>query len=180
MVKKPLFTIRSAKAEDARGVSKVHVQSWRETYTNIVSHSHLSSLSQSEKHKMWQEILSESSPHHFSYVAMVDEKIIGFVTGGPAREMAYEYESELYALYLLKDFHGFGIGKSLFQKLSTSLINIGMKSMYLWVLRENKSSSFYTAMGGKKAGEKNDKIIGENLVEDLYFWGNDEFRFHFE
>jgi L-amino acid N-acyltransferase YncA len=166
------FLIREANVQDASGIARVHVNSWIETYTGIVPDSYLSTLSKAKRQEMWESIISSNKSKQYTFVAEVNGEIIGFVNGGEAREKEHGFEGELCAIYLLQSHQGQKIGKAMFQKLTESIKNDSMKSMYLWVLRDNSTIKFYKGMGGTKGTEKVDEIGGKELLEDLYYWEN--------
>ncbi|MBP1084252.1 hypothetical protein ACFFJQ_06655 [Bacillus capparidis] len=47
-----MFNIRKATKEDAAEIAKVHVDSWRTTYKNIVSDTYLAQLNYEDREKM--------------------------------------------------------------------------------------------------------------------------------
>lgn len=49
--------IREAELVDAPGIAKVHVDSWRTTYKNIMSDDFLSHLSYEQRTKLWEKTL---------------------------------------------------------------------------------------------------------------------------
>ncbi len=169
MTAKPYkVSIRLAQPSDSKAIAKVHVQSWQETYEGIIPADYLANLSVEQRESMWTEILSSPNPDHV-FVAMVDDEVVGFISGGSARE-EHGFDAELYAIYLLKKFHKRGIGKELFNHLKASLRQNGFSGMYLWVLRDNATTEFYRAMGGKIGAQKEETIGGKALIEDLYYW----------
>ncbi|PFG04962.1 GNAT family N-acetyltransferase [Bacillus sp. es.034] len=116
---------RKAELKDAGGLAYVHVCSWRTTYRGIVSKDYLESLSIVEREKRWVSILSDS--HHTYVCEKEDGKIVGFVSIG--KERSGNYEGELYAIYLLEDYQGKGIGKALFEMARGELKNMGFNSI---------------------------------------------------
>src|SRR5215472_11643535 len=106
--------IREARLEDATGIAKVYVDGWRTTYPGIVSDVHLASMSYEHYTRHWARILCTSDG--FIYVAE-DElgNIVGFIWGGPERNGDSLYKGELHAIYILKSYHGQGLGRRLTQ-----------------------------------------------------------------
>ncbi|BCB05389.1 GNAT family N-acetyltransferase [Bacillus sp. KH172YL63] len=131
--------LRKAVLQDAKGVAHVHVESWKTTYRGIVSNEYLQSLSKDSKEKKWSDILSNT--HHTYVCELEDGEIAGFVSFG--KERSGEYEGELYAIYLLEEHQGKGIGKKLFEIAMKELKTQGFNSMWIWVLKENPSKQFY-------------------------------------
>ncbi|CAN7245001.1 N-acetyltransferase family protein [Rossellomorea sp. LjRoot5] len=151
---------RKAELQDAGSLAYVHVHSWRTTYRGIVSEDYLESLSIVEREKRWVSILSDA---HYTYVCeKEDGEIIGFVSIG--KERSGKYEGELYAIYLLEDYQGKGIGKALFDIARGGLKNMGFNSMWIWVLKENPSKHFYY---------KYNPVL---LKEEILTIGNEEHR----
>src|SRR5690242_10386589 len=104
--------IRPARVEDAAGIGRVHVDSWRTSYKGIVPAEVLNNLSYERREEMWRNSLSNPERKNYDYVAVDEqERIVGFVTGGPLRDGDPSYESELHAIYLLKEVQGQGIGR---------------------------------------------------------------------
>jgi ribosomal protein S18 acetylase RimI-like enzyme len=162
--------IRKAKISDAFGIANVHIESWKETYSKIIPDEYLSSLSKIDRQKMWEQIIQENKLGQYLFVAIVGGNIVGFVSGGKAREIEYGQEGELYAIYLLKIFHGKGMGAALFMKLVDSFKRNPIKGMYLWVLKDNATLKFYEKMGGIRGLEREDEIGGKKVMEVLYYW----------
>jgi ribosomal protein S18 acetylase RimI-like enzyme len=167
----PMVEIRKAIQDDVSGIAKVHVDTWRSTYQDIVPASFLESLSYSKRGAMWTDVIKRNDPNSHVFVAIDDAKqVVGFTAGGPSREKDYPYDGELYAIYLLKEHQGQGIGRRLFQATTAHLSSRQLKGMMLWVLEENATKRFYEAMGGVSCGEKTIEIGGKALKEIAYGW----------
>lgn len=162
--------IREARAEDASGIARVHVESWRTTYVGTISDSYLSSLSASELEPRWRERLC--SARSVAFVAeTADCEIIGFATGGPREEKEFsEYDAELYTLYLLRGYQRNGLGGGLFTAVTNELHRSGRNSMLLWVLSSNSARQFYERLGGSLLGDQEIEIAGVRLTEVAYGW----------
>jgi len=163
--------IRLAHANDADGLARVHVDSWRVAYKGIVPDEHLASLSYEKRAGRWRESLSNADSASFVYVAQGDDgTIIGFAGGGPERDGDPNYTGELYAIYLHPDYLRRGIGRQLAQTVARRLIEMGLSSMLVWVLAQNPSRQFYEALGGEYLYEKTIEIGGASLIEIAYGW----------
>ncbi|MGM0754274.1 MAG: N-acetyltransferase family protein [Bacillota bacterium] len=156
------FRFRKADLKDAPGLAHVHVHSWRTTYEGIVSGEYLQSLSIEEREQKWVQILSGS---HHTYVCEQDNgEIVGFVSFG--KERSGEYEGELYAIYLLEEYQGKGIGKELFGIAAKSLKKQGYNSMWIWVLKDNPSKHFYYTFKPELIKEEVLTLGGESHQEE--------------
>ncbi|GAE36213.1 GNAT family N-acetyltransferase [Halalkalibacter akibai] len=165
---KDSLKIRKAVIADAKGIGKVHVDSWKTTYENIVPAEFLSNLTYESREKVWINEI----PKGGVYVAenSVGE-IVGFSSGGKERSGKYKgFDGELYAIYILKKYQGKGIGKALVQPIINEITGMGLNSMLVLVLKDNSSRLFYEALGGKKLDEVEIKIAGKRLSEYVYGW----------
>ena len=166
-----MTNIRLANAEDAQGIARVNVQSWRETYAGIVPQDYLNKLSADKRAATWFKMLSDQKLEHICFVAESSKnEIVGFVDGGKARQPEHGYSGELYAIYLLQAFQGQGLGKALFNELVRHLFKMGFDSMYLWALEANPTVGFYKAAGGVFKKSTDIKIAEVKLQEDMYVW----------
>ena len=162
------FLIREALLEDVESIADVHVESWFETYRGIIPDSYLSKLSKSQKQEMWEKVISMDEGGLF--VAETSNSVVGFIYVGRSREKDYGHEGEVYAIYLLKGFHGKGIGRELFEKGKEWFRQNNLNSFLLWVLKDNKTIEFYEKAGGTYLLERLDDFDGVTLDECLYFW----------
>jgi ribosomal protein S18 acetylase RimI-like enzyme len=164
--------IRKARLEDASGIARVHVDSWRSSYHGLVPDEFLAGLSYEQRTRAWTKNLSESGNDTFLFVAEKDvSEIVGFVSAGPERENDPVYHGEVYAIYLLHQFQNQGIGRKLMETGLQELSERGFSSMLLWVLEENTSArKFYEALGGEYLRKKPIDIGGKGLFEVAYGW----------
>jgi GNAT superfamily N-acetyltransferase len=166
--------IRRARADDAAAVARVHVESWRSTYAGMLPEDMLIKLSSAEHEtRWWRHVLGRFRRRHYVYVAEDrDEGVVGFISGGPAREKELGQESEIYALYLLDEFHGAGVGRDLFLRLASRLYRECGPGLAVWVLSANPSRFFYEAMGGQRVGTRCQRMGGAEVRETAYGWAD--------
>ena len=165
--------VRPARIEDAPRISRVHVDSWRTTYSGILSEDFLSAMSYEDFETRWRSWLGgEFDVRGTFYVAELPTGgIVGFASGGPRRGESYpEYESELYTVYLLPEHQRRGLGRRLLGAVAGALLADGKRSMLAWVLAENLSRPFYEAVGGRLLGSQKVEIGGAALEEVAYGW----------
>ena len=164
--------IRKATLEDAAGMARVHVDTWRTTYAGIVPDAFLANMSHDRSSRGWAAQLSAQG----GTVAYVAEdplhNIVGFAACGPERTKDPDYKGELYAIYVLKGEQQRGLGKLLVTAAARELRAAGLDSMIAWVLAENPSRLFYEAIGGTRVREK-EIVIGEKKLLELGYGWND-------
>jgi GNAT superfamily N-acetyltransferase len=166
-----LMIIRQATPEDAAGIARVRVDTWRTTYHGIVPDEFLDNMSYEEGERRLAERLSDLESKIHAYVA-VDEsgQIVGFVSGGPDRDKDPVYKSELYAIYILQSHQGQGIGRRLAVILVKKLLEVGFDSMILWVFADNPARRFYEALGGQLVKTSQFELSGATIEEVAYGW----------
>ena len=162
--------IRAAEMDDAEALAKVHVDSWRTTYRDIVPQAYLDSLCYEQRSARWRDILSRNAAQETNVVACVDGQVVGFYGTGPNRSSEVDCEGELYALYLIESQQGRGYGRKLFEHALAQLQHDGFTSVLVWVLKDNPACGFYEAMKAKPISEKFDRIGGKDLLEVAYEW----------
>lgn len=138
----------------------MHVDAWRTTYAGFVSDSYLASLSYELSERRWAEILARGVSSTF--VAEEEGRIVGFANGGPNRGPEADYTHELYAIYVLKELQGQGLGRGLTLALALP------RPWMVWVLRDNPACGFYRKLGGRPAGSK-PVTIGDRTLEEIAF-----------
>lgn len=163
----PTINIRTATPSDAEQIAFVHIDTWRTTYRNIVSDDFLDSLNIQTKSIFWERALTTKSNNIF--VAESDGEIVGFATGGQSRDKN-EFDSELYAIYVLQQHQHKNIGRLLLTATAKYLQMCGNSSLYVWVLAENNSKTFYERLGGELFDKKEIEIGGQQLTESAYGW----------
>ena len=163
--------IREATVDDAPGIARVHVDSWRATYTGIVPDQALAERSYEVREAFWRHDLARTDITHCVYVAEDDGgQIVGFAEGGPERHGWEGYSGELYVLYILQEHHRKGIGRALFLEVARWLAANGFQSMLVWVFIKNPACKFYEVMGGRRMYLKQFEIGGASIEEAGYGW----------
>ena len=165
------MTIRPATLDDVEGIAKVHVDAWRSTYRGIMPDAFLDSLSYERRAEQRRTAMLERAGKEWSHVAEDDDgRIIGFALGGRERDGTPGFDGELYAIYLLDEYRGRGIGRELTLTIARDLAANGMLSLLVWVLADNPSKRFYERLGAVEVTRKMMVIGGVELEEIGYGW----------
>lgn len=164
-------SIRRATLDDAMGISRVHVHSWRETYRGIVSDDVLTNLSVERRLMQWQASLSDpQDPYHDVFVGERDQEIVGFANYGRGLEKDPDYPGELFAIYILQSAQREGLGRALVTSVARDLLEHGIASMLVWVLEQNPARGFYEHLSGVYLRAKPIEIGSAALTEVAYGW----------
>jgi len=173
---------REATISDLEGIVKVKVDTWKTTYTGIISEEYLQRLSYGEKEENWRQRLE--NPTHGAKIFVAEneyQEIVGFALAtlekyNPilALQQPEKFVGELCAIYVLKDFQGKKVGTELVKLVIEYFITNDVKSMIVWVLKENPSDRFYEKLGGKYLGKQSIEIGRKKYIEKAYGWENIE------
>jgi ribosomal protein S18 acetylase RimI-like enzyme len=161
--------VRRAEPEDAAGIAKVHVTTWRTAYRGLLSDDFLASLDETAYAERWRRTLTAARDR--VYVAENADGVIGFASGGKERAGEDGFGGELYAIYVLREAQGHGHGRQLVQAVVGGLRELGLPDMIVWVLRDNvPARRFYERLGGTYVREQPITIGSTLLQEVAYGW----------
>jgi ribosomal protein S18 acetylase RimI-like enzyme len=166
--------IRKAIVEDARGIANVQVKTWRTTYQGIVPDDYLDAMSVEEQAERFEVGLRNTERNQTFYVVEEDERgeVVGFICGGESRhkEKYPVYDGELYAIYIMKDMQGKGLGSKLVSTLVEWLKDQEYKQMLVYVLADNPAKNFYESLGAEYLATEQLEISGKKIDEYVYVW----------
>jgi len=165
------ITYRKAAAADALAVARVHVESWRKSFAEIVPQEFLDNMTIEKREQTFRQRFDEADYQMF-VAETASNEIVGFADFGKAREGGFDFEAELYAIYLLYEFQGKRIGENLFRLCQNEMISGGVNSMYLMALAVSPYKSFYEKMGGQVVGRGNHFLALVEYETIIYGWNN--------
>lgn len=132
--------------EEIKGKAFVHWQAWHEAYPGLVSQEYLDAFTLDKCEKIAFSLRDNL------IVAIDNNRVIGFVGYGDRGDEAPNI-GEIFALYVLSDYYGTGVG--------LDLMKAGLKQLAeypevcLWVIKENKRAiRFYEKCGFVPTGEE--------------------------
>jgi GNAT superfamily N-acetyltransferase len=154
------WKIRRAGVADAPSVAEVHIRSWRDAYTGILTSEEIESRSLELRIEGWTVNLNDEAV----VVSLLEERgrPVGFVSCGPCGDGdATPGLGEIKALYLVKDAWRKGYGRRLLRIAMGCLRDRGFDEATLWVLRDNDAArSFYETEGWRLDGGEKDCFGG--------------------
>ena len=162
---------RKATVEDAPAIAKVHVESWHKSFAGIVPQEFLDNLTIEKRERAFTERFAEANYKMF-VAETAQNEIVGFADFGKARESDFAFQAELYAIYILSEFQGKGIGENLFRLCQREMAVDGINSMYLMALEISPYKSFYEKMGGELIGKGNHFLALVEYETLIYGWKN--------
>ncbi len=163
------MNIRPATVDDASALARVHVDSWRAAYRGLVPESRLQGFDYHWRTERFRQSLATEAEE--TYVALVDEQIVGFLTIGAARDWDVDRQrtGEIWGIYLAPTHWRQGIGRQLADEAETMLRSRGYQDIILWVLEGNHAARrFYEALGFRLDGESKLVDLGAPLKAVRY------------
>ena len=139
-------TVKKMETEDEiLGKAFVHWKTWHAAYAGMVSADYLDRLTLPKCEELahrWTDGL---------LVAKIDGRVVGFIGVG-TRDDAPDV-GEVFALYVLPEYHGTGVAQRLMAAGLEALD--GYREVCLWVLRDNaRAIRFYQKCGFAPTGEE--------------------------
>lgn len=166
-------TVRKAVVDDAWAVAAAHARCWQETYAQLLPADLLQAVTVEGRHAARVRVLSDPTIKSFVACRTAVGDVIGFADCGPLRNAARCVSGEIYALYVLEDHHGQGIGFGLFAACIRELLGRGFTSMKLSVLVDNrKARRFYEMTGGRYESTTISRRGETYLEEAIYGWAS--------
>jgi len=163
--------IRPARAEDAASLACVHVATWQAAYTHVFGTERLAGIEAERRVQAWERSLREPAAHDAVFVAVEqDAGIVGFASVGSCRDGPHVPGGELYALYVLPEEWGTGIGTALHAAGLDALRSAGYEEAILWVLEDNpRARRFYEREGWRAdGGRRTSEYLGVETTEVRY------------
>lgn len=158
--------IRKANLGDSEAIAKVQVATWKTTYQGIIPDNYLNSMVWEARVSLWENIIFTQTAY---VVENQDKQVVGFCNIGKGNVAGYpNYEGELYAFYILKNYQRLGIGRQLFNQVVEDFKDKGIHSFIIKVLRENPSKHFYESLGAKKISAIEEVFSEKKVIELVY------------
>ena len=176
------YEIRKAIPSDAEGISYVHVKAWQTSYVGMIEQAYLDAISYDERLQLRKRILN--SEDMLVLVVVYGEKIVGFADAGSLRAKAYNETffpshkahlkyGEIYAIYLLKEHQGKGLGHELYEECRRWFKAQSYSGFVTWGLAKNVCArQFYEREGGRIVGKTVVTIGNKEYEEYCYLFEN--------
>ena len=166
------FSVRDAEPRDARAIAYVQTCTWQVVYAHIFPGDRLTAISDERRAEWWRQTISDRASRTHTLVVDDAAEVAGFASLGPAREDGPDRQDlgELYAIYVLPEASGRGIGQALMAEVLNRLRSEGFAEAILWVLEDNpRTRLFYEQAGWRfDGGVKEEEILATRVREVRY------------
>ena len=154
--------IRPAAPADVPGIREVATRTWRAAYAGLIPDADIERF-----------LASAYAPEHVArtldhlgagyLVAAGPDGILGYAFGGLNRAG----DGELFALYVLPERQGQGIGHRLWHGVANHLRGLGSADILVWVLATNRPARrFYERQGARPVAER-DFPVGNGTIPEV-------------
>lgn len=140
------------------GKGYVHYKSWHETYTGLVDTAYMEGITLEKCTgiaRRWPDNIM---------VAKEGDKVIGFVGFGAYRDETLPGHGEVFALYVLEEYHGRKVG---YELMNAALERLSAyQKIAVWVLKGNdRAIRFYERYGFHFDGTEAEIMLGSPNTE---------------
>lgn len=148
------WAVRLATPDDAEAIESVRIATWKACYRGIVPDAYLDALSVQSSRVTRLRTGIERADVGGSLVAVAGSRIIGMGFAGPPEDdQLPEGTGEVFAVYVLPDWQGRGVGRALLERLTSGLGALGYRAAILWTLRDRSATRrFYESNGWELDG----------------------------
>lgn len=167
------LSLRPAGLMDAAEIARIHVDTWRSAYKDILPADFLERLSYDRSAQWWTNVLSSPSTQSCLQILESIGTAVGFAFASENPSRDTPFAAELRAIYIAREHQGHGGGRLLFDAVRQSLRERGLRSVMLWVLENNPSRTFYERLGGIIVGQKPDTVGDTAVTLIAYGWPDD-------
>jgi GNAT superfamily N-acetyltransferase len=163
--------VREALPSDVDAIVRTHVESSEEAYAPLANA--WPAVDLERRRALWAGWVDEAQRGDGGRVELVGEvegRVVGFISGGPARQRERGAELEVYVIHVLPSQRGTGLGSLLWSAACQRLRGPGLRSLYVSTLAELRCCSFYERHGGQVLSRRPHLFHGAERTEVIYLW----------
>ena len=144
--------------DEIQGKAYVHWKSWHEAYTGIIDQRYLDSFTLDQCRNTayrWPDNI---------IIAKDGDSVVGFAGYGRYRNDELENTGEVFAMYVLSEYCGKGVGYRLMKAALSQLAEY--PRIAVWVLKNNERAiRFYERCGFRFDGREETLVLGSPIIE---------------
>lgn len=165
---------RRATTEDAAGIAQVHVDGWQRAHEGLVPEEYIRCKSSHGAADFWRAELELEAPDRKPWVALIEDRIIGFADGGMARDADLDAGSgEVYTLFVAPECWEKGIRTNLLKHVARDLKEHEFSRAVFWIMAADEMMRAFAAYVGWRAD-------GTTRIEDCAGTQVEEVRYAYD
>jgi ribosomal protein S18 acetylase RimI-like enzyme len=154
--------VRHATQSDFQNIAAIHVESWKDSYSDVLPAEFLTAQIDRDLAQHWSEIEIQNE----DIVLVAEENsLVGFVAVW-CRPIPF-----IDNLHVKPSHRSKKVGSALMKEAAKELINKGHKTAYLWVFESNeKAIRFYMRLGGVQKEQARKTVFGYEILSRKIEW----------
>jgi GNAT superfamily N-acetyltransferase len=163
--------LRRATVADAAGIAQVHTEGWQRAHEGVVPPEYIACKGVRGRADFWREELRLASADRAPWVALLDDQIIGFASGGMARDHGAERGTgEIYQLFVAPECWYRGIRTNLMEHVVRDLQQRHFDRATFWILAADSTMrAFAEYVGWETDGTNRLEECFGALVEEVRY-----------
>jgi ribosomal protein S18 acetylase RimI-like enzyme len=154
--------IRQATLIDLQKIAKLHSDSWKDSYSDILPEEFMEKKIDRNLEQHWKAIQIQNED---IVLVAEEESLIGFIAVWCQPSV---FIDNLHVISLQRSK---GVGAALMKAVAKELISKGHKTAFLWVFESNKKAIlFYEKLGGKQKEQSMKNIFGYEVLSRKIVW----------
>ena len=168
-----MIEIRKAYPIDAYTLINIKDNVWKNEFYDILPNGIINDMNKNVEERI-EHLIDQINENNRVLVALVDDKIVGYIFYAKALNEDYDLTAEIREIYILPEYQHLGYGNALVQKGLHELHKLGYNNAIIGCLSKNKSNEFYKRIGGKLIGTRPFLKTMDNLEENIYLFNIEE------
>jgi ribosomal protein S18 acetylase RimI-like enzyme len=133
--------VRRASPVDAAGVAHIHADVRLDLHVGSTPDAGSSGARATAREALWHDELALEPPDRAPWVALIDERLVGFASGGITRDSeAGARDGEIYEIVVDPAHRRLGIGSSLLRHVVRDLREHGFERVHVWVAEDDPTA----------------------------------------
>lgn len=154
--------IRRATQSDLQAIATIHVESWKDSYPDVLPAEFLDEQIDRDLAKHWSEFQIKNED---LVLVAEEDSLVGFVAVW-CRPIPF-----IDNLHVRPSHRSKKLGSALIKAAAKELINEGHKTAYLWVFESNeKAIRFYERLGGVQKEQARKAVFGYEVLSRKIEW----------
>lgn len=148
----PAPLIRDMTVDDCEAVARVRVRGWQSAYAGLMPQAYLDAMDIAEDAERRRGFFTEAGAGVNVVAERASLGVVGWAAYGPYREDGERVvRGELYAIYVLPEQTGTGVGRALMAEVLARAAAAGHPGLALWVLKDNAPARRFYEQAGFRA-----------------------------